>query len=106
MPGPWGHLYDTLRWRRLRALYLREHPDCVMCEEHGWEVPATVVDHKRPHHGDTRLFFDPSNLQSLCKPHHDSNKARQEHRGVLPGCNENGDPIDPKHPWNRARKAT
>jgi 5-methylcytosine-specific restriction enzyme A len=105
MPGPWQHLYDTPRWKQLRAAHLREYPACVMCLERGWDVRATVVDHKVPHHGDTRLFFDPRNLQGLCKPHHDANKQRQEHHGLLPGCDEFGNPVDPKHPWNR-RTAT
>ena len=39
---------------------------------------ATIVDRARPHRGDLRLFFDPENLVSLCKPHHDATKQRQE----------------------------
>jgi 5-methylcytosine-specific restriction protein A len=40
---------------------------------------ATIVDHARPHRGDLGLFFGPENLVSLCKPHHDTTKQRQEH---------------------------
>jgi 5-methylcytosine-specific restriction protein A len=103
MPGRWAHLYETPRWRKMRATHLHEHPACVMCLERGWDTRATVVDHKQPHRGDTRLFFDPSNLQSLCKPHHDSNKQREERHGIAPGCDEDGNPIDPRHPWNQQR---
>lgn len=35
---------------------------------------ADVVDHIKAHKGDLDLFHDPSNLQSLCKHHHDSAK--------------------------------
>jgi 5-methylcytosine-specific restriction protein A len=45
----------------------------------GRATAATIVDHARPHRGDSRLFFDPENLVSLCKPHHDTTKQRQEH---------------------------
>jgi len=39
---------------------------------------ASVVDHVRSHKGDESLFFDSSNLQSLCKPHHDGAKQRMD----------------------------
>jgi 5-methylcytosine-specific restriction protein A len=45
-----------------------------MCLEFEIVELATVVDHKIPHKGDETLFFDPENLQSLCKPHHDREK--------------------------------
>jgi 5-methylcytosine-specific restriction enzyme A len=72
--GRWAHLYETPRWRKMRAQHLREHPCCVMCMSLGFDTPALIVDHRQPHRGDTRQFFDPSNLQSLCKLHHDSVK--------------------------------
>jgi 5-methylcytosine-specific restriction endonuclease McrA len=61
---------------------------------------ASIVDHKRPHKGDEALFFDPNNLQSLCKPHHDGAKQAQEKRGYAIGCDASGNPIDPNHHWN------
>lgn len=70
----------TYQWVKARAAYLQEHPLCVMCEA---EIPAkvtaaNVVDHKTPHRGDAMLFWQRSNWQSLCKPHHDVHKQRQE----------------------------
>lgn len=62
---------------------------------------ATVVDHKVPHKGDEALFFNPLNLQALCKRCHDSAKQMLEVSGVLPGCDAAGQPIDPGHHWNR-----
>lgn len=101
MPGRWAHLYDSPQWKRLRSLHLREHPVCVLCLEHGWDERAVVVDHIQPHRGDTRLFLDPHNLQSLCKNHHDSLKQTAEKRDLMPGCDIDGNPVDPRHPWNR-----
>ena len=43
-------------------------------------MPASVVDHVTPHQGDQRLFWDEANHQSLCKPCHDGDKAREEAR--------------------------
>ena len=73
-----------------------------MCERSGIITVATVVDHIRAHKGDETLFFDPANLASLCKPHHDSSKQKAEKRGVHEiGCSEDGAPIDPSHHWNK-----
>jgi 5-methylcytosine-specific restriction protein A len=66
------------KWRLARAGYLAHHPLCVECEKAGRSEPATVVDHVIPHRGDWALFWDSSNWQSLCKPHHDSWKQAQE----------------------------
>ena len=75
--------YDH-RWRKARDRYLRLHPLCVMC---GQETPsrtvvATVVDHKIPHRGDKTLFWDETNWQSLCAPHHSSHKQRMENEAA------------------------
>lgn len=66
-------------WQRARRGYLMSHPLCVMCTAEGLTTAAEVVDHIKPHRGDQGLFWDQSNWQSLCKQHHDSDKARQEH---------------------------
>jgi 5-methylcytosine-specific restriction protein A len=68
-------LYRTPQWRALRAQQLDAHPHC---EVHGCMNHATVVDHRTPHHGQQHLFFDPANLQSMCKRHHDSKTARHD----------------------------
>lgn len=52
-----------------------------MCEQMGRITQATVCDHIKPHKGNEALFFDPANLSSLCKLHHDSAKQRAERRG-------------------------
>lgn len=59
------------RWQTLRKAYLAQHPLC----ECGCERPATVVDHKRPHHGDHGLMYDWDNLQAMTKPCHDRKTA-------------------------------
>ena len=58
------------RWRRARQAFLARHPLCVMCAAAGRLEPATVVDHIVPHRGDTRLFWNKANWQSLCRPCH------------------------------------
>jgi 5-methylcytosine-specific restriction enzyme A len=70
------------RWEKVRKFYLLAHPLCVMCSQEGRITAASVVDHIKPHKGDQQLFWDPSNWQALCKPHHDSHKQRQERGGI------------------------
>jgi 5-methylcytosine-specific restriction endonuclease McrA len=71
------------RWQKARDQYLRLHPLCVYClERDGRPVAARIVDHKVPHRGDERLFWDVENWQALCKPCHDSVKAAEERGGA------------------------
>ena len=95
-------LYNSAQWRRLRADQLQQSPFCEFCAKQGYLIPATIADHKLPHRGDHRLFFDPWNLQSLCKTCHDGAKQVQERSGYLRGSNRNGHPLDPNHHWGAA----
>ncbi|RWX19763.1 HNH endonuclease, partial [Rhizobium leguminosarum] len=71
-------LYKGARWRSLRHHQLSIEPLCRFCLDAEEVAAADVVDHIKPHKGDMDLFFDPANLQSLCKPHHDSAKQRMD----------------------------
>ncbi|WP_245294412.1 hypothetical protein [Rhizobium aegyptiacum] len=55
---------------------------------------AEVVDHKRRHQGDPELFFDATNLQSLCKHHHDSAKQMMERGKKVVTYGLDGYPIE------------
>jgi 5-methylcytosine-specific restriction protein A len=63
------------RWRKARKAFIAAHP---ICNHPGCEQPASVVDHIVPHRGDPRLFWDATNWQGLCKPHHDAKTARED----------------------------
>lgn len=71
------------QWQKARKRFLSmpENVLCRMCQAEGRLTVATVVDHITPHRGDQRLFWDESNWQPLCKPHHDITKQRMEARG-------------------------
>ncbi|WP_109994960.1 HNH endonuclease [Salinisphaera sp. LB1] len=87
-------LYKSSRWQKLRARHLNKQPLCEYCLELEIVTSANTVDHIKPHRGDRKLFFDPNNLQSLCKLHHDSTKQREEYLGKRIGCDVNGMPFD------------
>lgn len=63
----------TRTWEAARAEYLTQHPFCAMCHQ-----PANVVDHIKPHRGDTSIFWDRTNWQALCTPCHNRHKQREE----------------------------
>lgn len=63
-----GSMYGA-RWRKARRVYLGRNPWCVAA---GCPEPANEVDHIVPHRGDTKVFWDRSNWQALCKSCHSS----------------------------------
>lgn len=74
--------YDS-KWRALRQRHLCDNPLCVFCLAEGRTTAGEVVDHIVRHKGNKKLMYDPNNLQTLCKFHHDSTKQaieRQEER--------------------------
>ena len=102
-------VYDTIQWKRVRKLKLAEQPLCEHCEAVGVVRPATDVDHVVSIE-DGGAAFDMNNLASLCHSCH-SRKTARENRGFgnerskrpMKGCDANGLPLDPSHPWHRGR---
>lgn len=78
----WHYLYDTVRWRKMRAAQLIAEPFCRSCAKAGIRRRADDVDHIIPHRGDKKIFYDASNLQSLCHSCH-SRKTIAERTGTL-----------------------
>ncbi|WP_246690813.1 HNH endonuclease [Neorhizobium alkalisoli] len=73
--------YKTARWQKLRmSVLVRDMFTCQMvgCGRIEADTSQLVADHKTPHHGDERLFWDDQNLQCLCKPCHDRLKQKEE----------------------------
>lgn len=74
-------VYNTARWRKLRAAYLQQNPLCKMCLKDGIVSPATDVHHTfEISNADNEMEmqeigFDPDNLQALCAFHHQQTHA-------------------------------
>lgn len=80
---PWRRWYKTARWQRLRwQVLVRDLFTCRRCGRVEGDTSQLVADHRVPHRGDERLFWDEANLQCLCKLCHDSAKQSEERRGL------------------------
>jgi 5-methylcytosine-specific restriction endonuclease McrA len=90
----WHKLYQRARWRSLRQAQLSIQPLCEFCLITEDVTSADVVDHRKPHKGDLKLFYDPDNLQSLCKHHHDSAKQMMERGKKVVTYGVDGYPIE------------
>jgi 5-methylcytosine-specific restriction endonuclease McrA len=60
------------------------------------------VHHRKPVKRAPALELEPLNFMVVCSPCHNALEPRN---GAPPrlGCNVNGDPLDPAHPWWNAR---
>jgi len=80
----WRAWYRTADWRELkRFVHRRDDYVCQICGNVcAGKYPADdspVADHKKPHRGDRKMFFDPQNVWTICKmPCHDQVKQREE----------------------------
>ena len=87
MPRPLKPI-DSRRWRKVRAIKLRQTPMCERCGE-----PALIVHHK----DQDETNNETDNLESLCNHCHEVEHGRK----VETGARHNGFPLDPNHPWNK-----
>lgn len=95
--------YKTARWQRLRLTTLaRDLYTCRGCGLSDLTARRLDVDHIVPHRGDWDRFHDPNNLQALCKTCHAGAKQSEETLGYSDARGEDGWPVDPRHPSNRA----
>lgn len=70
-------LYSDPKWVKASKAFLRDNPLCVDCAELGAVEAATDVDHKKPHKGCRKLFWDRRNWQALCHSCHSRKTARE-----------------------------
>lgn len=95
-------------WQKARATFLARPENRLCCC--GCGRIADVVDHRVPHKGDQKLFWDRSNWQPMNRRCNSRKAAltegafgaQQRDRSYgSPGCDELGAPRDPGHWWNK-----
>ena len=101
--------YNTARWQRLRRQHLAMYPLCEACDQAGRLTPANTVDHRVPISAGGAPFPPHDGLASLCPSCHSIKTARGVEAGAVrstrkvqprKGCDADGNPFDPAHPWN------
>ena len=108
MPG--NPYYHSAHWKALkRAAHERDGWRCTVpgCRTPLHELTADHIN-ARPRGVPTPTPFDVlSNLRTLCGNHDRSIKERADGtrkgggRLIVRGCDANGRPLDPNHPWNK-----
>ncbi|WP_425514716.1 HNH endonuclease signature motif containing protein [Aquisediminimonas sediminicola] len=101
--------YNTSTWARLRRAHLSIEPLCRGCHAIGRLVVANTVDHIKPISDGGSAFPDHDGLASYCPACHSAKTARGIEAGAIKstkprkGCNPDGSPLDPAHPWKSLR---
>lgn len=71
------HVRDLFTCRRTGILLVGKYP----------EPDSPVANHKTPHRGDPKLFWDPDNIETIAKSVHDSEVQREEQASLQTrGC--------------------
>jgi 5-methylcytosine-specific restriction endonuclease McrA len=83
-----------VRWQRIREAKLAQDPLCERCLLSETVEPATVVHHRGAHKGDEAKFWDITNLESICKPHHDSEGQREDRGQTIVTFGLDGWPLE------------
>lgn len=79
-PKQWGQdhsIYNSDRWRRLRAIQLNNEPCCEECRRKGRIRAATVADHVIAIQ-DGGEAWNIDNLQSMCAPCHNRKSGKEK----------------------------
>lgn len=103
--------YNTARWQRLRLAHLSLEPMCRGCAERGGLTLANTVDHVKAIRDGGHAFPGHDGLASYCGACHSAKTARGGEAGAARttkprrGCDANGEPLDPRHPWKTSLRA-
>ena len=77
----------------------------------GIVAPANTVDHRVPVSEGGNPFPPIEELATYCPPCHSAKTARGSEAGAVrtrkprKGCNADGSPLDPSHPWHAKQKS-
>lgn len=106
--------YNTTAWKRLRAAHLSLEPACRLCTALGRLTLVNTVDHVHPISEGGPAFPSHHGLASYCTSCHSQKTARGAEAGAVrttraiqprKGCDADGNPLDPAHPWRKSFKA-
>ena len=74
--------YNDSRWKKIRNLYIKEHPLCEKCMEKGVVTPAQDIHHVKSPFKDNEvnmnLLLNYNNLMALCRECHGDIHSKQQ----------------------------
>lgn len=103
-----SRVYDSARWKALRARHLHLFPLCQPCQRANRITIANTVDHRIAMSEGGPAYPDHDGLEAMCVPCHSRKTARGGEHGavqtdrIIQGGDASGWPTDPAHPWNKA----
>lgn len=78
--------YNNTKWRKVRDLYMLNHPLCERCLAKGIVKPAQDIHHKQSPFANNKINYtkllDSDNLQALCKECHGEIHAQKKERAA------------------------
>lgn len=100
--GSWQDRGYDREYFKARNRYIRDHKWCEMCLRKGVWERARHVDHNHTIKDRPDLRLEPTNFVSLCESHHDLLTRAYDMGDIRGACDDNGMPLDPRHPWAQA----
>jgi len=79
--------YKTARWRTLRRdILARDQFTCQVpeCGQFFGDATNLIAHHRKPPNGNESLFWNPGNLQCVCKKCHDDLLSRENAEDAKP----------------------
>ena len=104
-------IYNSKHWKAARrqamhaAEFVCQHPGCTEVLSGSGNCH---VHHLKPLRQAPALAFEPLNHQALCPSHHSVETVREQAAAKGKperGCDADGNPLSPQHPWNHDRKS-
>ncbi|WP_075498370.1 HNH endonuclease [Moritella viscosa] len=69
-------IYNSTKWKRLRARKLKANPICEECLTYNVVTPTDIIDHVIEINDNSELAYCYSNLRSLCHSCHNTKTAK------------------------------
>jgi 5-methylcytosine-specific restriction endonuclease McrA len=100
MPRHRTTFHGTAVWKRARRIAkIEAKHTCARCHAFLPGKGELHVHHKKPVTKAMALALEPLNFQVLCPECHNIVEPRSGTPRIKSGCDEQGRPTDPSHPW-------
>ena len=93
--------HGTLKWKRARRVArIEANHTCARCHAYLPGKGELHVHHRKPVAKSMALALEPLNFMVVCPQCHNAIEPRSGMPRISSACDEDGNPLDPQHPWN------